>query len=91
MMKGIYKFFWDCNRMGVLEGIFVETADNVANLYGKTIYFGEVLGKYSDISGTIDLGDVNLITQDETVVQLFEKYQLETGYNPFYYLPEYGE
>lgn len=87
MKKGIYKFFVDFN-FGILEGIFVETSDNVKSIFGKKVHFGEVLGKHSDIFGTIDIGDVNLVTEDENAVKLFELYQMETGYNPFYYLNE---
>lgn len=85
-MRGIYKFFWDCGRTGVIEGIFTEDSENVSSILGKDIYFGEVLGKHSEISGTIDLGDINLITNDKNAVEMFDKYQLETGYNPFVYL-----
>lgn len=87
-MRGIYKFFWDCGRSGVLEGIFVEEYSNVNSLLGKTVYFGEVLGKHSEIFGRICVGDINLITEEEDAVKMFERYNLDTGYNPFYYLPD---
>lgn len=87
-MRGIYKFFWDCGRMGVIEGVFTEESENVSSIVGKTVYFGEVLGKHSDIDGEIAVGDINLITNDKNAVEMFERYQLETGYNPFVYLSD---
>jgi len=87
-MRGIYKFFYDCGREGILEGIFTEESQNVSSIYGKTINFGEVLGKHSDIICELDIGDINLITNDKNAVEMFERYQLETGYNPFVYLSD---
>lgn len=87
-MRAIYKFFYDCGREGILEGIFTEESENVSSIYGETINFGEVLGKHSDIICEIDIGDINLITNDKNAVEMFEKYQLETGYNPFVYLSD---
>lgn len=86
-MKGIYKFFWDCGY-GVLEGIFVETYENVQSIIGKRVYFGEVLGKHSEVDGTIEIGDINLVTEDVETVESFQRYMMDTGYNPFYYLDE---
>lgn len=87
-MKGIYKFHWDCGRMGSLEGIFVNTEAQVANLIGKRIYFGEVLGKHSEISGTLEKNDLKLITRNPEFIELFEDHKMSTGYNPFNYIEE---
>lgn len=87
-MKGIYKFYWDCGRMGSLEGIFVTTEAQIANLIGKTIDFGEVLGKHSEISGTLEKDDLKLITRNPEFIELFEQHEMFTGYNPFDYIEE---
>lgn len=88
-MKGLYKFFWNCGRMGDLEGVFVAEEKDVENLIGKHIYFGEVLGKHSEICGELESNDIVLLTDDSKVVELFERHVGTVGYNPFdYYYPE---
>ena len=86
--KAIYKLHFDCRRMGVLLGIFVADKDEMNELIksGKEIYFGEVLGKHSEISGPIEEGDLTLVTDDPAIVEIFVKYDMETGYNPFNYI-----
>ena len=87
-MEGIYKFYWDRGRNGFLEGIFTAYEEDVLNIIGKRVYFGEVLGKHSEIDGDIDSKDITLITKDKEAVQVFNGYSLECGYNPFDYLSE---
>jgi hypothetical protein len=57
-MKGIYEFFWDYGRSGDVESTFVATAEQVTSIIGKDIYFGEILGKHSEVSGCVDAGDI---------------------------------
>lgn len=86
---GVYKLRFDCGKMGELTGLFVASDADVANAIGKTVYFGEVLGKHSEIFGPLEEGDVTLICDDlddPDVVAMIEKYDLETGYNPLKYL-----
>lgn len=73
--------------MGELTGVFVSTTEAVKWLQESRaeVYFGEVLGKHSEISGPIDDGDIELVTDDPTVIDVIEKYNLSTGYNPFDY------
>jgi len=91
--KGIYKFFWDCGRQGDLEGIFVATAEEVADRLGKEISFGEALGKHSYIHGPLEASDVTLITDNPEFVKLFEDHGMSTGHNPLevQYQDESGE
>lgn len=83
-MEALFKMNFDCGRMGSLEGIFIADTEDVDYLYNNriSIYFGEVLGKYSEISGTIGTDEIKLITTDDKVLDIFEKYELESGYNP---------
>ena len=46
------------------------------------IYFGEVLGKHSEISGSLDSDEIKLITTDENVINVFKENDIECGYNP---------
>lgn len=86
-MKAIYKLNLDCGRDGSLYGIFVADKEYVDVLVNNDIevYFGEILGKHSDISLTIDETDIELVTDDEKVIDMFEEYELSTGINPFDY------
>lgn len=86
-MKAIYKLNLDCGKNGSLYGIFVADKEYVEVLVNNDIevYFGEILGKHSDISLSIDDTDIELITDDEKVIDMFEEYELSTGINPFDY------
>ena len=86
-MKALYKMYCDCGRMGSLEGIFVSEKEDVKILVeeGIEVYFGEVLGKHSEISGSIDNDELTEVTDDPKIIEIFEKYNLSSGYNPFDY------
>jgi hypothetical protein len=92
-MKAIYRFHFDCGRMGDLKGIFVAEEEKIRNLIesGKEVYFGEVLGKHSEIFGPIEPQDISLITNDLQAIEVFEHFNLATGYNPFNYINEEDE
>lgn len=91
-MKGIYKFYWDCGRMGDLDGIFVAEKKDVAKVIGKNVYFGEVLGKHSEIEGTVEKGDIELLSDDQDFIKKFVKIMgtdsTVSGYNPLDYYEE---
>jgi len=89
-MKAIYKMYFDCGRMGSLDGIFTAEKDAMQKLIesGNEVYFGEVLGKHSDISGPIENSDITMISDDSEHVLLFEKLNMKCGYNPFDYIEE---
>lgn len=88
MAKGLYKFNFDCGRMGELNGVFIADSKDVESVIGKEVYFGEVLGKHSDIYGTIDEGEIKLITDDPEIVSLMEENNISTGFNPLDYVEE---
>jgi hypothetical protein len=88
-MKGIYKFYWDYGRQGEVKGTFIATKEEVANIIGKEVYFGEILGKHSEIYNTVDEEDIELITDDQAIIEVTEKIGiLPTGYNPVDYYSE---
>lgn len=83
----IYKLIVDCGRMGDLRGVFEATPEQVEELMGKTVYFGEVLGKHSEVVVTIDEDCIAFLTDDEDFIEKARLYKLiPTGYNPFDYL-----
>lgn len=78
----LWSFFWDCRRQGEVEGLFTATKEEVDAAIGKQVYFGEILGKHSDVYGTLEEGEITLESDDPLVV-LNAK---ESGYNPLDYL-----
>lgn len=87
-MIGIYKFHWDCGRQGSVDGCFVADDSEVEKAIGKEVYFGEILGKHSEIYGTLEESDIELSTTDPEEVELFEAFELASGYNPLEYISE---
>ncbi len=87
MKKGIYKMYVDCGRMGKLEGLFVSTDEKIKALVESQleVYFGEVLGKHSEVCGVIEHKELELVSDDESVISVIEKFDLESGRNPFNY------
>lgn len=74
--------------MGFIDGLFIADESKVEEAIGKEIYFGEVLGKHSDIYGTLEKEDIEVIDiGEDTVVQIFEAFGGSTlsGYNPLEY------
>ncbi len=69
-MDKLYKFCWNYKN-GKLEGMFISTEEAVNNLIGKHIYFGEVLGKHSEIYGILEESDVIVITDDQLFIEEF--------------------
>lgn len=88
MSEGLYKFNFDCGRQGSLNGAFIADSAEVESLIGKEVYFGEALGKHSDVYGTIDEIDITLVTDDEQVVSTLKEAKFSVGYDPFDYLDE---
>jgi hypothetical protein len=90
-MKKLCKFGWDYGRQGYVEGLFFAEKEEIEELYGKTIDFGEILGKHSEVCNTLDEGDVEFIDLPEDVITLLiEKLGEDiSGYNPLNYY--YGE
>lgn len=86
-MEAIYRMNIDCGRAGELEGTFTATNDQVCKLTDGTVgvYFGEVLGKHSEVCGKIEPNEVELLSNNPEVVEVFNKYNFGSGYNPFEY------
>lgn len=78
----LYRFHLDCGRMGSLGGLFTATEADIKVLIGETVYFGEVLGKHSDISAVMEEEHFKMVSKDPDLVRLFNKYRLATGTNP---------
>lgn len=87
-MKKVYKFTWDCGRQGCVNGTFVADEADMDAAMGKQIYFGEILGKHSEIYGELDCGDIEVLSDIPEEVAVFEKLGGCFGYNPLQYIQE---
>ena len=87
MKKAIYKFKAECGRQGTLEGCFIADKKMVEVLISEKIevYYGEVLGKHSEIYGNVEPNELTMVTDDNSIIEMFEKHQLYSGINPFDY------
>lgn len=87
-MIGIYKFFYNHEKYGLLEGIFTEHSDNVEKILGKHVIFDGEFCQFNKLIVEIDIGTITLISNDRDIVAIFERYNMNTGFNPFLFLPE---
>ena len=86
MTMGVYKFYNEFGRQGDLEGVFIADSADVADAVGKTAYFGEVLGKHSDVSCKLEASMMKLVTETPEVVDVIYKYDLTSGFDPLAYI-----
>lgn len=85
----LYRFTLDCGRMGSLEGTFVATDREVKAAIGKRAYFGEVLGKHSEIECSLAREHFAVLTDDQTFIDKAAEYGLiPSGHNPLAYVEE---
>lgn len=89
-MRRLWKFYWDCGRMGEVEGLFVASEEQVNSALGKHVYFGEILGKHSDVHGTLEEKDLTVIEVPESAIEAIVAVTGEniSGYNPLEFLEE---
>jgi hypothetical protein len=86
--RGLYRMVWSAGRMGTLSGLFTATDEEVKAAIGQSVYFGEVLGKHSEVCGTLEASEVALVTDDADFVSRFDEYGCASGYNPLEYINE---
>jgi len=88
-MLGIYTYYKDFGRLGELEGMFIADHEDLIKLEGKEIYFGEVLGKHSEVIVEFSYDeDIDVRTQDQEFIKKFREIMgdnFSTGYNPLNY------
>lgn len=71
-MKKLYKFHWDCGRAGNLYGVFIAEESDVKTIIGEDAYFGSVLGKHSEVHGTVKPGDITEMSDDQGFIAKME-------------------
>lgn len=84
----LWRFYWDCGRQGAVEAVFVATQAEIDAALGSAVYFGEILGKHSDVHGQLDAEDLTLLSDDPALVALFREHVGSTGHSPLDYLEE---
>lgn len=80
--KALYRFRLDCGRMGHLDGLFTATPSDVEAAIGKHVYFGEVLGKHSEIEAGLTTKHFTKVTDDAAFVTNFDDFECASGWNP---------
>ncbi len=88
MKRFLWSFNCDCGRSGELEGLFVATEEEIKNTIGQYAYFGEVLGKHSEVCGDIEEDEISKIDLDSETVERVSKILGDTwsGFNPMNYI-----
>lgn len=82
MAKALWKYYWYLGRQGIVEGLFVEDEDEVNLCIGREVYFGEILGKHSEVYGELKSEHLKKLTEDPVIVDFFEQQMHSFGYNP---------
>lgn len=84
-MKTLYEFYVDCGRMGDLEGLFIADPEDVKRIMGEKIYFGEVLGKHSEIVAVMQEKMFVVKSEDQDFITKLEDLlgTSISGFNPF--------
>lgn len=94
-MNKLYNYFLDCGRMGSVEGLFIATDEMINNALGKTVYFGEILGKHSEVSDTLKLEDLKVLSDDQDKINWLAEIvglgSTISGYNPLDYIDDYDD
>jgi hypothetical protein len=89
MTMNLYRFDLDCGRMGSIEGIFAAPSESVDNIILEDLYFGEMLGKHSDIECIIEHDHITLLLSGkkakdnetiENIISLFSGSKDEFGH-----------
>lgn len=93
MSKVLVRFYWDAGRMGSVEGLFITTKAELNKAYDKYVYFGEILGKHSEVCGTLERSDVEFVSEDQDFIQKLEELLGSdiSGYNPLDYIRDEEE
>lgn len=82
-MLKVYKYSQYFGRMGGLSGVFVADDTDVDKVRGKRVYLGEVLGKHSEVSATVDDKTLTAVSEDPAIIAFFgEHLDGGVGTNP---------
>lgn len=90
-MKKLYSFYWNCGRQGCVEGIFIAEEAKVKQAIGSEVYFGEILGKHSEVYGTLEEGEIKELDVAQSTIEDLERVIGcdISGYNPLMYMEQW--
>lgn len=74
--KKLCRYVMECHRSANLEGVFVVGPlqwEALCDLDGRTIFYGEVCGKHSDVCCEFALVDVEILSENDWEVEFFER------------------
>lgn len=82
--KLLVRYNVEFGRMGDLEGLFVTTHEEMTNALGKQVYWGEVLGKHSEIYHDLQIEELTIVTDDQDFIANLVLYVGSdiSGFNP---------
>lgn len=92
--EAIYEYFVDCGRMGEVEGLIIAEVEDVEKIIEEApeIWFGEILGKHSEIVVDTQANQFKELTRDPEEIKVIRKVlkcsNTISGYNPFDYWEE---
>lgn len=84
-MKKLYKMSVDYGRQGEVEGLFIGDSEKVeGEMIGQEIYFGEILGKHSEVYFEWSSEHFKVIDLPQETLAVLKKELGDTlsGYNP---------
>jgi hypothetical protein len=91
MERVIVKLQEYCGRMGSVSSIFVCTKEELESLYGREVYFGEILGKHSEIIVKLTKNNLTVLSDEQDFVDKFVSIMGNgtiSGHNPLDYLED---
>ena len=86
MTQKLYRYDLDCGRQGDVTGTFVADDAVIAAAMGKRAYFGEILGKHSDVRADLEEDQLTVLTEDPKFIALYEEIIGSSGRNPLDYI-----
>jgi hypothetical protein len=86
-MLKLYSFCWSGFRGGRIESVFIADETEVERLIGREVRFGEILGKHSEVTGTIEANEIEMRSENPELIEWLLSIFGPTicGYNPIYY------
>jgi len=90
MAYNLYRWYADFFRNGKIDSLFLAKPHEIENAVGKKYNLGEVLGKHSNIYGTLKREEITLISENPIVVdelcRASNMCNTISGYNPMDYV-----
>lgn len=86
-MLKLFRYFEDVGRMGSLEGLFIASQEAVDSIIGQGVYFGEILGKHSEIISDLPASAFEVVSEDQEKIAWLKSIlgASVSGINPFDY------